>query len=188
MSLQDLIKHTPENSADHSNLSESLALMQEFLNVYNLEHRYAWYRLTRIGQQKIKRQTLKFKTGKDGHANLALSNRYLKLSHNYHCGEHWTVNYTGFQSFTNTSLIQQTLFNLDRLVVINQQCPNFSTNILKIQKGQYCISLLGLYIYFQFIVLSLKIPNFREISQKFITRSNRIHFFSYFFTSINLFC
>ena len=42
MSLQDLIKHTPETSPDHANLSESLSLMQEFLNVYNLEHRFVF--------------------------------------------------------------------------------------------------------------------------------------------------
>jgi hypothetical protein len=36
LSLQDLIKHTPEGSADHAALSESLLLIQNFLNEYNL--------------------------------------------------------------------------------------------------------------------------------------------------------
>ena len=36
LSLQDLLKHTPEGSADHAALSESLHLIQNFLNEYNL--------------------------------------------------------------------------------------------------------------------------------------------------------
>jgi hypothetical protein len=36
LSLQDLIKHTPEGSADHAALTESLHLIQNFLNEYNL--------------------------------------------------------------------------------------------------------------------------------------------------------
>jgi hypothetical protein len=36
LSLQDLLKHTPEGSPDHAALTESLHLIQNFLNEYNL--------------------------------------------------------------------------------------------------------------------------------------------------------
>ena len=39
LSLQDLIKYTPEDHQDYATLTESLHMIQNFLNDYNLEHR-----------------------------------------------------------------------------------------------------------------------------------------------------
>ena len=39
LSLQDLIKYTPEDHQDFTTLTESLHMIQNFLNDYNLEHR-----------------------------------------------------------------------------------------------------------------------------------------------------
>ena len=43
LSLQDLIKYTPEDHPDYSTLTESLHMIQNFLNDYNLEHRGELY-------------------------------------------------------------------------------------------------------------------------------------------------
>ena len=39
LSLQDLIKYTPEDHPDYTTLNDSLNMIQNFLNDYNFEHR-----------------------------------------------------------------------------------------------------------------------------------------------------
>merc|ERR1719410_116952 len=43
LSLQDLIKYTPEDHPDHATLNDSLHMIQNFLNDYNVEHRGELY-------------------------------------------------------------------------------------------------------------------------------------------------
>merc|ERR1719410_196958 len=43
LSIQDLIKYTPEDHQDFTTLTESLHMIQNFLNDYNLEHRGELY-------------------------------------------------------------------------------------------------------------------------------------------------
>ena len=43
LSLQDLIKYTPDDHPDYSTLNESLHMIQNFLNDYNVEHRGELY-------------------------------------------------------------------------------------------------------------------------------------------------
>ena len=53
LSLQDLIKYTPEDHPDHRTLEDSLHMIQNFLNDYNVEHRTQLYPHTERNQRHL---------------------------------------------------------------------------------------------------------------------------------------